>query len=28
ATMEGLKALKRAETVAELRGKTVQEILG
>lgn len=28
ATMEGLKALKRAEAVAELRGKTVQEILG
>ena len=28
ATMEGLKNLKRAETVAELRGKTVQEILG
>ena len=28
ATMEGLKALKRAEDVAELRGKTVQEILG
>lgn len=28
ATMEGLKALKRAEVVAELRGKTVQEILG
>ena len=28
ATMEGLKSLKRAETVAELRGKTVQEILG
>ena len=27
ATMEGLKALKRAEAVAELRGKTVQEIL-
>ena len=28
ATMEGLKALKRAEAVAELRGNTVQEILG
>lgn len=28
ATMEGLKALKRAEAVAELRGKTVQEIFG
>ena len=28
ATMEVLKALKRAEAVAELRGKTVQEILG
>lgn len=28
ATVEGLKALKRAEAVAELRGKTVQEILG
>ena len=28
ATMEGLKALKRAEAVAELRGKTVQEIVG
>lgn len=28
ATMEGLRSLKRAETVAELRGKTVQEILG
>ncbi|MBE6073468.1 MAG: 30S ribosomal protein S5 [Selenomonas ruminantium] len=28
ATMEGLKALKKAEVVAELRGKTVQEILG
>ena len=28
ATMEGLKALKRAEAVAELRGKTVQELLG
>lgn len=28
ATIEGLKALKRAEKVAELRGKTVQEILG
>ena len=28
ATMEGLKSLKRAEAVAELRGKTVQEILG
>ena len=28
ATLEGLKALERAEAVAELRGKTVQEILG
>ncbi|MDD6133518.1 MAG: 30S ribosomal protein S5 [Selenomonadaceae bacterium] len=28
ATVEGLKALKNAEAVAELRGKTVQEILG
>ncbi|SDF97567.1 small subunit ribosomal protein S5 [Selenomonas sp. WCT3] len=28
ATIEGLKALKNAEAVAELRGKTVQEILG
>lgn len=28
ATLEGLKSLKRAEAVAELRGKTVQEILG
>ena len=28
ATMEGLKALKKAEVVVELRGKTVQEILG
>ena len=28
ATMEGLRSLKRAETVAELRGKTIQEILG
>ena len=28
ATMEGLKSLKRAEAVAELRGKTVQELLG
>jgi len=28
ATIEGLKQLKRAEDVARLRGKTVQEILG
>lgn len=28
ATMAGLKSLKQAEKVAELRGKTVQEILG
>lgn len=28
ATMKGLEQLKRAEVVAELRGKTVQEILG
>ena len=28
ATMEGLKALKRPEAVAELRGKTVAEIYG
>lgn len=28
ATMEGLKQLKRAEDVAKLRGKTVEEILG
>ena len=28
ATMKGLEQLKRAEIVAELRGKTVQEILG
>ena len=28
ATMAGLTSLKRAEEVAELRGKTVQEILG
>ena len=28
ATMVGLEQLKRAEKVAELRGKTVQEILG
>lgn len=28
ATMVGLKSLKRAEDVAKLRGKTVQEILG
>ena len=28
ATMAGLTSLKRAEDVAELRGKTVQEILG
>ena len=28
ATIQGLSELKRAEVVAELRGKTVQEILG
>lgn len=28
ATLEGLKQLKRAEEVAKLRGKTVEEILG
>jgi len=28
ATMEGLKNLKRAEEVARLRGKTVEELLG
>ncbi|MDI3533683.1 MAG: small subunit ribosomal protein [Thermosediminibacterales bacterium] len=28
ATMEGLKSLKRAEEVAKLRGKTVEELLG
>jgi small subunit ribosomal protein S5 len=28
ATIKGLEQLKRAEVVAELRGKTVQEILG
>ncbi|HCB93222.1 MAG TPA: 30S ribosomal protein S5 [Selenomonas sp.] len=28
ATMKGLEQLKRAEVVAELRGKTIQEILG
>ncbi len=28
ATMEGLKNMKRAEAVAKLRGKTVQEIVG
>lgn len=28
ATMEGLKQLKRAEEVAKLRGKTVEELLG
>lgn len=28
ATLEGLKQLKRAEEVAALRGKTVQELLG
>ena len=28
ATITGLKQLKKAETVAELRGKTVQELLG
>ena len=28
ATLSGLEQLKRAEKVAELRGKTVQELLG
>ncbi len=28
ATIEGIKSLKRAEDVAKLRGKTVEEILG
>jgi len=28
ATMTGLKGLKRAEDVARLRGKTVEELLG
>ena len=28
ATINGLKSLKRAEDVARLRGKTVQEIIG
>jgi small subunit ribosomal protein S5 len=28
ATMDGLKQLKRAEDVARLRGKTVEEIMG
>ena len=28
ATLKGLEQLKKAETVAELRGKTVQELLG
>ena len=28
ATIQGLKAMKRAEEVAKMRGKTVQEILG
>jgi small subunit ribosomal protein S5 len=28
ATMDGLKQLKRAEDVAKLRGKSVEEILG
>ncbi len=28
ATMEGLKSLKRAEEVAKLRGKSVEELLG
>ena len=28
ATLQGLASLKRAEEVARLRGKTVEEILG
>jgi small subunit ribosomal protein S5 len=28
ATLQGLKSLKRAEDVAKLRGKTVEELLG
>jgi small subunit ribosomal protein S5 len=28
ATLNGLKQLKRAEDVAKLRGKTVEELLG
>jgi small subunit ribosomal protein S5 len=28
ATLEGLSRLKRAEDVAKLRGKTVEELLG
>ena len=28
ATLEGLRALRNAETVAQMRGKTVEEILG
>jgi small subunit ribosomal protein S5 len=28
ATIEGLKSLKSAESVAALRGKTVEELLG
>ena len=28
ATIEGLRALRNAETVAQMRGKTVEEILG
>ena len=28
ATIEGLKSLRNAETVAQMRGKTVEEILG
>ena len=28
ATLEGLKGLRNAETVAKMRGKTVEEILG
>ena len=28
ATLEGLKGLRNAETVAKMRGKTVEEIIG